>query len=187
MVLAQELPDILGGVQLGGIGWQVKQADVFRDPQLSARLMPSGSIEEEDGVTALRHLAADLFKMQIHRLRIGIRQDQGRPYIAMRADSAKYIGPFAALIARRGRAAAALGPHPGQCALLANPGFVLPPKFNRLFTGMLRDRGFDQIGKLFLCVSAAAGSCCGWRGRTISAGTRAGAASRQRCARPGSH
>jgi hypothetical protein len=24
MVLAKELPDILGGVQLGGIGWQVK-------------------------------------------------------------------------------------------------------------------------------------------------------------------
>jgi hypothetical protein len=24
MVLAQELPDIFGGVQLGGIGWQVK-------------------------------------------------------------------------------------------------------------------------------------------------------------------
>src|SRR5450631_252377 len=101
--------------------------------------MPSGSIEEEDGVTALRHLAADLLEMQVHRLRIGIWQDQGHTDIALRADSAKYVGPFAALIPRRGWAAAALGPDASQCALLTNPGFVLPPKFNRLFARMFRD------------------------------------------------
>ena len=28
------------------------------------------------------------------------------------------------------------------------------------------DRGFDQIGVVFLCASCVAGSCCGWRGRT---------------------
>ena len=50
--------------------------------------------------------------------------------------------------------------------LLANPGFVLPPKFDRLFARMLGDCGGDQIGKVLLCASCAAGSCCGWRGRT---------------------
>src|SRR3984893_11265450 len=128
--------------------------------------MPSGSIEEKDGVTALRHPAANFLEMQVHRLRVGIRQDQGRTDIAMRADSAKYVGPFPALIPRRGWTAAALGPDASQCALLTNPGFVLPPKFNRLFTRMLGDRGFDQIGKVFLCASIAVGSCCGWRVRT---------------------
>ena len=98
-------------------------------------------------MTALRHLAADLLEMQIHRLRVGIRQDQGRTDIAMRANSAKYVGPFAALIPRRGWTAAALGPDASQCTLLTNPGFVLPPEFNRLFARMLGDRGFDQIGK----------------------------------------
>jgi hypothetical protein len=38
----------------------VEQTDIAWDPQLFARLVPSGSIEEQDGVTALRHLAADL-------------------------------------------------------------------------------------------------------------------------------
>jgi len=129
----------------------------------AAAFHPSDAIrlEEEDGVTALRYLAADLLEVQVHRLRVGIRQDQGRTDVAMRADGAEYVGPFAALIPRRGWTASALGPDASQCALLTNPGFVLPPKFNRLFARMLGDRGFDQIGKVFLCVSCAAGSCCG--------------------------
>ncbi len=105
----------------------MKKAYVFWDPQLAARLMPSGSIKEQDGVTALRHLAADLLEMQVHRVGIGIRQDQGRADIAARTDSAEYIGPLTALVARRGRTAAALGPDAGQRALLANAGFILPP------------------------------------------------------------
>src|ERR1700730_5232653 len=83
--------------------------------------MPSGSIEEKDGVTALRHLAANFLEMQVHRLCIGIRQDQGRTNIAMRADSAKYVGPFPALIPRRGWTAAALGPDASQCDGLEVP------------------------------------------------------------------
>ena len=138
-------------------------------------------------MTALRHLAADLLEMQIHRLRVGIRQDQGRTDIAMRANSAKYVGPFAALIPRRGWTAAALGPDASQCTLLTNPGFVLPPEFNRLFARMLGDRGFDQIGKVFLCVSIAVGSAADGAAVPTSAETRAGAASRRLCARPESH
>ena len=70
----------------------------------AAAFHPSDAIrlEEEDGVTALRYLAADLLEVQVHRLRVGIRQDQGRTDVAMRADSAEYVGPFAALIPRRG-------------------------------------------------------------------------------------
>jgi len=166
MVLAQELPDVLDGVQLGRIGRQLEEADIAWDPQLFASLVPSGSVEEQDGVTVLRHLAADFLEMQVHRLGVGIRQHQSRADIATRADSAEYVGPFVALIARGGRPAAALCPDAGQCALLTNPGFVLPPKFDRFFARMLGNDGFDQIGEVFLCVSCAAGSCCGWRGRT---------------------
>ena len=93
----------------------MKQADNAWNPQLSARLLPSGAIEEEDSVTALRHLAADLFKMVVHRLGVGARQQQGRAGIAARAASAGYAGPLAALIARPGRTAAALCPNAGQC------------------------------------------------------------------------
>jgi hypothetical protein len=87
---------------------------------------------EEDGVTALRYLAADLLEVQVHRLRVGIRQDQGRTDVAMRADGAEYVGPFAALIPRRGWTASALGPDASQCALLTNPGFGRPRSSNAL-------------------------------------------------------
>ena len=78
-------------------------------------------------MTAVRHLAADLLEMQVHRLGVGIRQHQSHANIATRADSAEYVGPFVALIARGGRPAAALCPDAGQCALLTNTGFILPP------------------------------------------------------------
>lgn len=47
MVLAQELPDVLDGVQLGRIGRQLEQTDIAWDRQLFASLVPSGSIEEQ--------------------------------------------------------------------------------------------------------------------------------------------
>jgi hypothetical protein len=34
--------------------------------------LPSGSIEEKDGVTALRHPAANFLEMQVHRLRVSL-------------------------------------------------------------------------------------------------------------------
>ena len=148
--------------------------------------MPSGSIEEEDGVTALRHLAADLLEMQVHRLRIGTGQDQGCTDIAMRADSAKCRPIRGADPAARVDGCRA-GSVASQCALLANPGFVLPPKFNRLFARMLGDGGFDQIGKVFCVSPALPGPAADGAAAPTSAGTRAGTASRQHCARPVSH
>ena len=62
-------------------------AYVLWDPQLAAYLMPSGSVKEQDGVTAGRHLAADLLEMQVHRFGIGIRQDQSRADIATRTEA----------------------------------------------------------------------------------------------------
>ena len=72
--------------------------------------MPTGPIEEQDGVTALRHLATDLIEMQVHRVGIGIRQNQCRADLATRTNSPEYGGPLPPLITRRGRTAAALGP-----------------------------------------------------------------------------
>jgi hypothetical protein len=54
--------------------------------------MPSGSVEEHYGVAALCHLAADLLKMQVHRLGVGIRQDQGHAETPTRTHGAEYVG-----------------------------------------------------------------------------------------------
>ena len=47
MFLAQELPDVLDGVQLGRIGRQSEQSEIAWDPQLFASLVQSGSIAEK--------------------------------------------------------------------------------------------------------------------------------------------
>jgi hypothetical protein len=52
-----------------------------------------------------------------------------------------------ALIVGRDRARAALGPDPGQRALLANASLVLPPELQRLAAGMLRQPLVYEGGK----------------------------------------
>ena len=66
MVLAQKLPDVFNGVQLGRIGRQMKEADVFWDPQLSIRLMPSGSIEEESRFLDGMRERFEAFSLSLH-------------------------------------------------------------------------------------------------------------------------
>jgi hypothetical protein len=53
------------------------------------------------------------------------------------------------LIARCGRPAALPGPDMRQAALLADTGFVLPPKFDRLGTSLMRDGIADQSCKVY--------------------------------------
>src|SRR5207253_1407674 len=80
-------------------------------------------------------------------------------------DRAEQIGPVVALVAWRPRPAATLGPNPCQGSLLADAGFILPPKFDRLAARAQWDAGCDQIGKVFLCAAWVAASCWGARRR----------------------
>ena len=54
-VLAEILPDVLGWIQLGRSRRQEDRRDVFRQDEL-ARRMPSGAIEQQDGVRALSYI-----------------------------------------------------------------------------------------------------------------------------------
>ncbi len=76
-------------------------------------------------------------------------QHESRANATRRADGAEQVGPGVALVARCARTAAAVGPDVGQAALLADPGFVLPPQLDRLAASRLGDRGGDQGGKVF--------------------------------------
>ena len=57
--LAQELPEVLDGVQFGRSRWQEEQSDVLGDLQLAGGV-PAGAVELQDGVGAGRNLAGDL-------------------------------------------------------------------------------------------------------------------------------
>ena len=150
MVLAQELPDVFGGIGFGRIGRQFEQADVVGDLQFSACLMPAGAVEQNDGVAVGCNDAADLGEVQVHRFGVGLGQNQRSADIPRGTDRAEQIGPIVALIARRARPAAPLGPDPGQRPLLADAGFVLPPQFDRFAACVRRDAGCDQSGEVFL-------------------------------------
>lgn len=66
LVLAQVLPDVLDRIEFGQLGRQFEQADVVRDIELAAGLMPSRAVEQHNGVTARRDVATDLGEVQVH-------------------------------------------------------------------------------------------------------------------------
>jgi hypothetical protein len=96
------------------------------------------------------HLS-DLREVQVHRLGIASRQDQGRTLALLWTDGAEDVGGSGALIAGCAGAGAALGPAAGDLVLLANTGFVLEPDF--YFVDIDRPLTCDCLqarGKVFL-------------------------------------
>jgi len=152
-----------------------------RHLELPPGLMPAGAVKQNNCMRAGRDVTTDLGEVQVHRLAVGHRQDQSHSGIARGADCSEQISPIVALVAGCARSAAALGPNPSQCALLADPGFILPPKLDRLTARVRRD---DLAGKFFYAPP-------GWRrpvrdsvAAPISAGSRDAVASRRPIFRP---
>jgi len=167
-VAAQVGPDVLDRVQLRAVGRQVQQGDVAGHAQLVAVLVPAGTVEDEHGVGARCHDSADLGQVQVHHRGVGSRQYQGSTETMRRTDRSKQIRPVVALVAWCRGTRASLGPDPGQRALLADAGFVLPPDLQRLAAGVLRQGRVYEAGEAGLKDACAPASCPGWRGRTTS-------------------
>ncbi len=83
-------------------------------------MMPTRAVEFQDRMRAGGDEGADRGQVQVHRVRVGIRQHQPGADAARRADGTEDIGLIVTTIAWRGRAAALLGPDIGQAALLAD-------------------------------------------------------------------
>ena len=118
----------------------------------------------QDGMSAGGDGSGDLGKVEVHRLGIGAGQHEARDDGTSGADSSEEITPLVAGVALGAGPCAALGPDAGECALLANPCFILEPYFQRLALCSLRDHRRDRFGEVFLNASWASGSdfgCCG--------------------------
>src|SRR5690348_8765467 len=72
--------------------------------------MPSGLIEKDGGVRARRDLRGDLGQVQVHRLGVAARHDEGGAFALVRADRAENVGRSGSLVAWRARARSAPGP-----------------------------------------------------------------------------
>src|ERR1022692_1913241 len=91
--------------------------------------MPSGLIDEEDGVGSWCDRLGDFHEMQVHRFDIAEGQDQGGSLSLLRADGSEDVGRGGSLVPRSARASAALGPPAGDLVFLADTSLVLEPNF----------------------------------------------------------
>ena len=75
--LAQELPNILRWVQPWRLGLQEQDREVFRDLQCAGFVL-TRAVHDEDAVGFGGDGQADLLKMFLHDLGLGVRHHQGR-------------------------------------------------------------------------------------------------------------
>lgn len=121
--------------------------------------MPSGLIEDENGVRARRDSCGDFFKMQGHRLGVARRQDEGCALAVLRTDRAENIRRSGSLIARRRGPRAAFRLTPGDLVLLADPCFVSKPDLYALARRLAGCDLRQAVGEVFLKATAASGFC----------------------------
>ena len=85
----------------------------------------------QNGVGALSDVARDFVEVELHHVSVGVRQRQGRPDAAGRADRAEQIGVVVALVGGLPWPRSPPGPLPNLAILLADAGLVLKPDFDR--------------------------------------------------------
>ena len=119
-------------------------------------------------MASFRHFAANSSEMQRHGFGVRRRHDQACRDATLRTGRAEQVGPVVALVARCAGSRSTFGPDAGQRALLADPGLVLEPDFDRLVFGVVGELRRDCGGEVFLNASWASSLACGWRGLTDS-------------------
>ncbi len=166
-IVAHELPDVFDGIEFGSTRRQWHQGDVAGDDEVLGDV-PSGLVEQHDGVSAGGNGGRDLSEVQGHRCGIATRHDDRRTLALGRADGAEEIGRGGPLILRRRGPGSAPRPAPGDRGLLPNAGFVLEPDLYALALGGARRELCQRGGEVFLNAVSVSGSCAWWRGRADS-------------------
>jgi hypothetical protein len=158
-VVAHVLPDVFNGIEFGGFRRQGENGDVGGDEQ-SCRQVPSGLIDQEDGVGFWCDRPGDFREVQVHRFGIAEGQDESRAFALFRADGTEDIGRCGSLIPRSARASAALGPPAGNLVLLADTSLVLEPDFYLAEVDCFFARDFIQARwEVFLKSSMTPSAC----------------------------
>src|ERR1035438_5866879 len=158
-VVAHILPDIFDRVEFRAFRRQRDNGDVGGNEQ-SCCQMPSGLIDEKDGVGSWCDRLGDFREVQVHRFGIAEGQDQSRALALFRADGTEDIGRGGSLIPRSARASAALGPPAGDLVLLADTSLVLEPNFYLADVDCFFARDLIQARwELFLKSSMAPSAC----------------------------
>lgn len=121
--------------------------------------MPSGLIENDQGMSAAFNSGADLVQMCLHGVRVAPGHDETGAFPFCRADGAENISPLCALIMRGAGTRSSPRPAAGNLVFLPNSGFILEPDFYlRASSKPVLDRR-QRGGEVFLKFSMACSSC----------------------------
>ena len=159
-VVAQELPDVFGRVELGRLGRERQQGDVGGDGEPVGHV-PSGLIEHEQGVGTRLDGHGDLVEMELHGRGVALGEHEPGALALGGADGAEDVGRLGALVVRRAGPGAAARPAPGDLVLLADARLVLPPDLYRGAGRQARPERRQLFGEVFL-KAASANSFWAW-------------------------
>jgi len=129
--------------------------------------MPSGLIENEDSVRAGGDIAADLVKMQLRGLGVGVGHHQGRAGITRGANRTEQISMARAKVGGLSRTGAGFGPYPCPPGLLTNAHFILKPDLHSGVWGERRPDIGDFAREVFLKAAVASAFRSWGRGRAV--------------------
>src|ERR1700722_17675367 len=129
--------------------------------------MPSGAIEQQDGVGALSDIARDLVEVKLHHVGVRIGQGESRSDTASRTDRAEQISVVVSLVSRLCGPRSAPGPLAHEAVLLADPGLVLEPDLDRRCLGDALEMSLQRAREVFLTAWRIRSSCAGCRGRAL--------------------
>jgi hypothetical protein len=122
--------------------------------------MPAGLIDHEHSMGIRRDGLGDFREVQVHRLSIAGRQDQGCTLALPRTDRAEDVGRGSTLVPRRTWTGAALRPPPGDFVLLADASLVCEPDFYLVAVDCFFPSDFVQArGEAFLKSSITRSAC----------------------------
>jgi hypothetical protein len=154
-IVAHELPDVFHWIEFGGFRRQGDDGDVWRHEQ-ARRHVPACLIDHQHGMGAWGNDLGNFDKMQVHRLGVASRHDQGGALAVLRADGAEDIGGGGALITGSARSCAAFCPPACDLVLLADARLILEPNLYCRDIDRLFARDFVQArGEVFLKSSIA--------------------------------
>ena len=124
------LPDVLDRIELWRPRRQQDWRDVGRHHEL-AGCVPCRAIHDEDGMRAIGDISGYFIDMFLHGFSVHPWRCDSRAHSACRANRPKKIGVFVTLVGRLARPCPGSRPLTDDPVLLADPGFILKPDFNR--------------------------------------------------------
>lgn len=110
---------------------------------------------------ATRDMYRYLPEVFLHRCGLDEGHGEARCDTARRADRAKQVGAFVALVGGLGRPRSPLRPLPDKSVLLADPGLVLEPDLDALAPCYGPEMRRERAGKVFLNAVIVPGSWAG--------------------------